>query len=176
MLRSVPKLPRAFKQAGILLVVAGGLVHLVAAPEHYEEASYIGVLFTANLLGALVAVVGIYRDELWGWWLGAAVAGGALFMFVVSRLVGLPGFQEHVGVWIGDSLEDYLGIPSLVIEALFVTLFVAVIALQVRARALAQQELSPYSPQRERVRTALLIVGIAVVFIGHVVHLLFFSS
>jgi hypothetical protein len=79
-------------------------------------------------------------------------------------------------VWIGDSLEDYLGIPSLVIEALFVTLFVAVIALQVRARALAQGPGGPYRPQRERVRTALLIVGIAVVFIGHVVHLLFFSS
>ena len=60
------QLPRAFKPAGILLILAAGLIHLAAAPDHYEEATYIGVLFSANLLGALLAVLGIYRDELWG--------------------------------------------------------------------------------------------------------------
>ena len=171
------QLPRAFKPAGILLILAAGLIHLGAAPDHYEEATYIGVLFSANLLGALLAVLGIYRDELWGWWLGAAVAGGALAMFLLSRLVGLPGFEEHVGLWLGDSVEDYLGIPSLIVEASFVALFGAVVTLQARARALlAQEESSAYSSQRERVRTVLLIVGIILVFIGHVVHLLFFSG
>ena len=171
------KIPRAFKQAGTLLIIAGGLIHLITAPEIYEEATYIGVLFSANLFGALLAAVGIYRDQMWGWWLGAAVAGGALLMFVLSRLIGLPGYEEHVGVWIGDSFEDYLGIPSLIAEASFVGLFGAVVALQVKARALLAQGSSAYSPQRsERVRTILLIVGIAVVLIGHVVHLLFFSG
>lgn len=175
MLRPAKKIPRAFKTAGILLIITAGLIHLVAAPDHYEEATYIGVLFSVNLLGALAAVIGIYRDELWGWWLGAAVAGGALAMFLVSRLIGLPGFEEHVGLWIGDSVEDYLGIPSLIIEASFVTLFGAVITIQARARALAQEERS-HSSQRERVGTALLIAGAVVVLIGHVVHLLFFSG
>ena len=171
------QLPSAFKPAGILLILAAGLIHLVAAPDHYEEATYIGVLFSANLLGALLAVLGIYRDELWGWWLGAAVAGGALAMFLLSRLVGLPGFEEHVGLWLGDSVEDYLGIPSLIVEASFVALFGAVVTLQARARALlAQEENSAYRPQRERVGTVLLIVGIILLFIGHVVHLLFFSG
>src|SRR3954451_11107498 len=87
MLRPVKKSPKPFKTAGILLIITAGLIHLVAAPDHYEEATYIGVLFSANLLGALAAVIGIYRDELWGWWLGAAVAGGALAMFLVSRLI-----------------------------------------------------------------------------------------
>jgi len=59
-------------------MLAAGLVHLVAAPDHYEEATYIRVLFSANLLGALAAAIGVYRNELWGWWLGAAVAGGGL--------------------------------------------------------------------------------------------------
>jgi hypothetical protein len=176
MLRPVKKIPRTFKPVGISLIMAGGLIHLVAAPDHYEEATYIGVLFSANLLGALAAAIGIYRDELWGWWLGAAVAGGALAVFVVSRLIGLPGFEEHVGLWIGDSVEDYLGIPSLLIEASFVVLFVVVITLQVGARTLAQGEGSPSSPQRrERVGTVLLIAGAIVVLVGHVVHLLFFS-
>ena len=173
----VRKVPRAAKAAGLLLISVAGLIHLIAAPEHYEEATYIGVLFSANLFGALLAAVGIYRDELWGWWLGAAVAGGALLMFVLSRLIGLPGYEEHVGVWIGDSFEDYLGIPSLIVEASFVVLFGAVVALEARARALFAEGSSPYSPQgRERVRAVLLIVGIAVVLVGHVVHLLFFSG
>ena len=176
MLRPVKKIPRALKAAGILLVIATGLIHLVAAPEHYEEATYIGVLFSANFLGALLAALGIYRDELWGWWLGAAVAGGALAMFLLSRMAGLPGLEEHVGLWIGDSVEDYLGLPSLILEASFVALFGAVVTLQARARALAQEESSAYGPQRERVVTVLLIFGIILVFIGHVVHLLFFSG
>src|SRR5918911_1614564 len=173
MLRPVKKIPKGFKAAGILLIIAAGLIHLMAAPDHYEEATYIGVLFSANLLGALAAAIGIYRDELWGWWLGAAVAGGALAMFVVSRLIGLPGYDEHVGSWIGDSVEDSLGIPSLIIEASFVMLFGVVIALRARARALAQES-TPHRLQRERVGTVLLVAGAVVVLVGHVVHLLFF--
>ena len=175
MLRPVKKVPRTFKVAGLLLIIAAGLIHLVAAPDHYEEATYIGVLFSANLLGALAAAIGIYRDELWGWWLGAAVAGGAFVMFMVSRLIGLPGFEEHLGLWLGDSVEDYLGIPSLIIEASFVVLSVVVITLQARTRALTQES-SLSSPQRrQRAGTVLVIAGAVVVLIGHVVHLLFFS-
>ena len=174
MLKPVEKIPRAFRAGGISLVLAAGLIHLAAAPDHYEEATYIGVLFSANLLGALAAAIGIYRNELWGWWLGAAVAGGALAMFVVSRLIGLPGYEEHVGSWVGDSVEDSLGIPSLIIEASFVVLFGVVIALRARARALAQES-GPHRLQRERVGTVLLVAGAVVVLVGHVVHLLFFS-
>lgn len=115
------------KSAEILLIIAVGLIHLVVAPDHYEEAIYIGVLCSANLIGALAAAVGIYRDELWRWLLGAAVAGGAFAMFISSRLIDLPGFEEHIGLWVGDSVEDYLGIPSLIIEASFVMLFGVVI-------------------------------------------------
>ena len=77
-----------------------------------------GVGFVANFIGALVAAVGLYRDALWGWLLGLAVAGGALVMYVVSRSVGLPGFGHAVGRWFGP-----LGIISLVVEALFIAVF-----------------------------------------------------
>jgi hypothetical protein len=77
-----------------------------------------GVGFVVNLIGALIAAVGIYRDALWGWILGALVAGGALVMFVVSRLVGLPGFEHAVGRWSGP-----LGIISLIVEVLFLAVF-----------------------------------------------------
>src|SRR5215212_8145837 len=104
--------------AAIGLIVVVGLTHLIGAPPHYRVAPYIGVGFVANFIGALVAAVGIYRDALWGWLLGAIVAGGALVMYVVSRSIGLPGFEHAVGRWSGP-----LGVLSLVVEALFLAVF-----------------------------------------------------
>jgi hypothetical protein len=106
------------KLAAIVLIVVVGLVHLRGAPPHYRVAPYIGVGFVANFIGALVAAVGLYRDALWGWLLGALVAGGALVMYVVSRSVGLPGYEQAVGRWFGP-----LGVLSLVVEALFIAVF-----------------------------------------------------
>ena len=116
---------RRYKLVGTFLILTVGLIHLIAAPDHLEEAPYIGVLFLANFAGAIVAGAGLYKERLWGWWLGALVAGGAFVMFIVSRLVALPGYDEHVGMWIGDSLGDYLGLPSLVVEGCFVIVAVA---------------------------------------------------
>jgi hypothetical protein len=104
--------------AAIALIVVVGLTHLIGAPQHYRTAPYVGVGFVANFIGALVAAVGTYRDAMWGWVLGALVAGGALVMYVVSRSVGLPGFEHAVGRWSGP-----LGILSVVVEALFLAVF-----------------------------------------------------
>ena len=124
--------PTMFRWAGVLLIIACGLIHLVSGPDHLKEATYIGVLFLANGAGALVAAVGIYQDRLWGWVLGALVAGGAFVMFIVSRLIGLPAYQEHVGMWVGDSFGDRLGIPSLFVEAPLVVLAAVVVARRSR--------------------------------------------
>ena len=104
------------------------------------------------------------------------VSGGALVMFLASRLIGLPGYEEHVGLWVGDSVEDYLGLPSLIMEAAFVALFGTVMVLQARARALAQESSSAHGSQRERVGMVLLIVGSIILLVGHVLHLLFFAG
>ena len=104
--------------AAIALIVVVGLTHLIGAPQHYRVAPYIGVGFVANFIGALVAAVGIYRDAMWGWVLGILVASGALVLYVVSRSVGLPGFEHAVGRWSGP-----LGLLSLVVEALFLAVF-----------------------------------------------------
>src|ERR671927_1692821 len=132
--------PKGFRWAGVLLIVACGLMHLVSAPDHLQEATYVGVLFVVNFAGALVAAFGIYRDRLWGWLLGALVAGGAFVMFIVSRLIGLPAYQEHVGMWIGDSFGDRLGIPSLIIEAPLVVLAGIVVARRAREEQTANEE------------------------------------
>ena len=129
---STRRTSEGFRWTGVLLLLACALIHLISAPDHLQEATYVGVLFLANCAGALVAAFGIYRDRLWGWLLGALVAGGAFVMFLVSRLIGLPGYQEHMGMWIGDSFGDQLGIPSLFVEAPLVVLSAIVVARYLR--------------------------------------------
>ena len=68
-----------------------GLIHVMNAPESFEEASYKGWLFYANGLGAFVAAYGIYRGKCsWGWSLGLVIVVGSLIGYVASRTVGLP--------------------------------------------------------------------------------------
>ena len=112
------RVPRTLKLMAILLIIAVGVTHLIGTSPHYRVAPYIGVLFVANFIAALVAAVGLYRDALWGWLLGVLVAGGALVMYVISRSVGLPGYEHAVGRWFGP-----LAVVSLVVEALFIAVF-----------------------------------------------------
>src|SRR5919205_4382609 len=114
--------PAGLVGAGISLIVVVGLIHLINAPGDLEEGAYTGVLYLANFLGALAAAVGIYRGNRWGWTLGFLVAGGAFAGYVISRTVGLPGLPVET-----EWLEP-LGVLSLVVEGLFVVVFVAVLA------------------------------------------------
>jgi len=114
---------RALVWAGIILVLATGLIHLIEGPENYEEAAYKGILFFLNAAGALVAAIGIYRGEkLWGWTLGLVVAAGALIAYVISRTVGLPGLE------VDDEWFEPMGAASLVVESLFVLLYAYVMS------------------------------------------------
>lgn len=101
---------------GLGLILATGLLHLVEAPEYFGEVKYIGVLFVASMLGAVVAAYGIWCDERWGWLLGLAVAGGSFVAYILSRTVGLPSFRE--ASW-SEALEP-MGVLSLIVEGVFV--------------------------------------------------------
>jgi len=112
--------------AGISLIVIVGLVHLINSPGDLEEGSYTGLLYLANFFGALTAAIGIYRGRSWGWSLGALVAVGAFVAYVISRTVGLPGLPVE------EEWLEPLGLLSLLVEALVVGLYLAVL---VRPRA-----------------------------------------
>lgn len=122
--------------SGIVMLGATGVIHLVTAPHHFKEfAFYVGVLFVANIGGALVAAAGIIRNSaLWAWLFGFAVAGGAFVSFLISRTVGLPFTGgPHIGEWAGA-----FGILSLIVEFLFVVAFlVAAITRTVGIRELS---------------------------------------
>jgi hypothetical protein len=88
--------PKNLMWAGIVLIALVGLIHLVEAPEYFEEATYLGILFVANVLGAGVAAVGIYRGErTWDWTLGAVVAGGAFIAYLINRSVACRGWTRR---------------------------------------------------------------------------------
>ena len=100
---------------GTSLIALVGLIHLLVVPEYFEFATYLGLLFILNALGSFASAVGIYRHAWWGWPLGLVMAGGAFFMYIESRTIGLPGLNEG---WL-----DPPGILSLIVEAIFVALY-----------------------------------------------------
>lgn len=100
----------------VALILATGVIHLLEAPEYYDEVKYVGLLFVASMIGALVAAYGIWQDRPWGWWLGLAVAGGSFVAYILSRTVGLPDFRE--ASW--DEALEPMGVLSLIVEGLFV--------------------------------------------------------
>jgi uncharacterized membrane protein YfcA len=106
--------------AGISVIVFVGLIHLIDAPGDLQEAPYQGMLFLANFFGALLAAIGIYRGNRWGWSLGVLVAGGAFVGYVVSRTVGLPGLPVE------EEWLEPLGLLSVLVEALFVGLYLTI--------------------------------------------------
>jgi hypothetical protein len=109
----------SLKIVAVIAIVVTGLVHLATARDSFGEATYKGLLFVANGVGAFVAAVGVYRDRSdWGWLLGALVAGGAFLGYVLSRTVVLPGLPAEPDAWL-----EPLGVVSLVAEAVFLTAF-----------------------------------------------------
>ena len=114
--------PATVKWVAIAAIVATGVIHAGEAEDAFSDATYKGLLFVANAVGASAAAIGIYRNRLtWGWVLGLFVAGGALISYAISRTIGLPGLPASKKTWLEPA-----GVASLVVEALFVILFLRV--------------------------------------------------
>ena len=45
--------------AGIALLIVVGMVHLIEAPEYFEDATYLGLLFLANFVETILTATGI---------------------------------------------------------------------------------------------------------------------
>jgi drug/metabolite transporter (DMT)-like permease len=97
--------------AAALAVV--GVIHLVLAPEYFQQQAYLGVLFILGGVALAVFAVRLWRaDDTPSWLLGALIMAGMGVGFVLSRTVGLPGFKETE--W------ELSGLICLVLEAGFV--------------------------------------------------------
>lgn len=111
---------------GILLLIVTSLVHFIDAPDSFDEATYKGVLFLLNGVGALIAAYGIFRgSRSWGWTLGLLVAAGAFIGYALSRTVGLPQLPAEPDEWF-----EPLGILSFLAEGLFVAVYIWIISMK----------------------------------------------
>ena len=107
------------KWLAIAAILGTGLIHAVEARDAFGDATYKGLLFIGNGVGAVTAATGIYREQrALGWLLGLLVAGGAILAYVASRTIGLPGLPAEPDAWL-----EPMGVASLLCETLFVILF-----------------------------------------------------
>lgn len=113
------------RRAAAFLIAAAAIQHLhvglvLEFEEYFVDHLVIGVLFlmgaAAGLVAAFLLLAGPYRV---GWTLGALTAGGMLAGLMISRTIGLLGFDEQgwehwnePAVWL-----------SVIIEGLFLAAF-----------------------------------------------------
>lgn len=81
----------------VALILEIGLIHILNAQAEYEEAAYMGYLFVANFVLALLAALAIARGLRPGWMAGILVAGGSIAGYALSRTLGMP--QMNVEEW-----------------------------------------------------------------------------
>jgi len=106
------------KALGVVLIVVVGLLNfhlphfLLERATSAGDAVYLEFVFLANLLGAVIATVAIWRNLRWGWLLGVMVVGLSFVLYLAQETVGLPGLPKN---WWEPSR-----IVSLIVEALFI--------------------------------------------------------
>ena len=110
--------PLRWPAAALLLVTAA--VHVPLVPDHLKEAFYVGVLFIALVVVAVVLAAVLVRTDTPRVWATSGLVSLAAFVaFLLSRTVGLPQLGDDVGNW-----TDPLGYPALLAEGLTVVLAV----------------------------------------------------
>ncbi len=115
--------PRAITFLGVSTIFTIGLIHAYALPEHFEIAPYLGLSFAVLFALSFVSAFNILRgSHATGWLLGAVISGVALVSYFVSRLFGLPGFEEAQGAWATPA-----GTVAMGLEAFFIFIHVSLI-------------------------------------------------
>jgi uncharacterized membrane protein YhdT len=108
------------KTFGIVLIVVTGLLtfhpphFLLEAGRHPTNAgaAVLEIGLAINLLAALIAAAGIWRNASWGWVLGIIIAVMAVVLYLIQQTIGLPGLPKN---WTEPSR-----IVSLAVQALFI--------------------------------------------------------
>ena len=97
------------------------LIHLLQAPSAFASTGYLGGLFVAAVVAAVLLAgaltVGSDRRAMAA---AGALAAILLLGYLLSRTTGLPGFRDDVGDW-----DEPLGLASMVFESLLVVVAAA---------------------------------------------------
>ena len=110
---------RPTRAIAVVCLAGVAVTHLIDLPDKLEEAHYVAALFILLIAASVVlaaAVAAGRRVEV------ALIAAGVLSAltivgYVLSRSVGLPQIEDHVGMWL-----DPDGIASLAFEVTLVVL------------------------------------------------------
>jgi hypothetical protein len=115
------------RTAGIFGLVGIALIHVLQAPEAFEETTYLGLLFIGAVVAALAlaAVLTRTRDER-AWAAAGGLAAAIMLGYVLSRTSGLPDATDDVGNW-----TEPLGLASLVAEGLVICVAAGALAVAV---------------------------------------------
>ncbi len=106
------------KTLGIVLIVIVGLLNfhlphfLLERAASDGDAAYLEWVFLANLLGAVIAAVAVWRNRRWGWWLGVVVVTLPFVLYLAQETVGLPGLPKN---W-----WEPTRVVSIIVETLFI--------------------------------------------------------
>ncbi len=135
------------------------LIHLWVMPEHFEEWWGYGAFFLVSAIAQ-----GLYCVALLRWpyrpllLLGIGGNLSIIALYLLTRTVGIPFFGPHAGEVEGIGMLDL----SATAAELALTGTLGVLLLR--------------GLPRERVVVVLFVMGLAVVFIGHVLHLILSGS
>ncbi len=115
--------PRLVTFTGISLILMIGFIHVYVFPQHFVAAPYLGISFVVLFVGSLMSAFQILRgSRTLGWTVGAVISGIALITYIISRLFGLPGFEEAQGNW-----ANPVGTVAMIFEVLFIFGYVSLV-------------------------------------------------
>jgi hypothetical protein len=104
---------------GVICLAGIAVTHLIDLPAKIQEAPYMAVLFCGLIVASagLGIALAIGRRPAILWPLAGAIALPPLIGYVLSRSVGLPELEDHVGDWLTPA-----GVASLVFETVLVAI------------------------------------------------------
>src|SRR3954447_11154312 len=117
---------RAMRALAVVCLVGVAVTHLVDLPDKLQEAHYMAAMFCALIAASSVLAGAVASGRHVEAALLAAGVLSALTIvgYVLSRTVGLPQLEDHVGMWM-----DPAGIVSLVCEGTLVVLALGALPL-----------------------------------------------
>ena len=152
--RAAPARPVRVLYAAAALSLLAALIHLWVAPEHFDEWWGYGTFFlVAAVAQALYAPLLLRRPNKTILLVGIAGNLAILVLYLLTRTLGIPFFGPEAGEVEGVGFADACATAS--------ELGIAVV--------LGAALLRDAAPERRR--TVLIFVALALILVGHVVHL-----
>lgn len=111
------------RAAGVVGLAGLGLIHLLDLPSKLDETPYIGWMYIALIVGAILCAFELMRTGSDAAWAAAALlALAAMIGYTLTRTVGLPAATGDLGNWL-----EPLGLASLFVEGILICLGVYVL-------------------------------------------------